>query len=96
MLKHINSFSVFNDEAYWVLYPRLWYRTVAFIAGITFAIMRFEYKYVDRLNNGTKPKHKQFLEKMRYNTTWIYFSYIFGLFLCLFVCLILLTDTKCV
>jgi hypothetical protein len=41
-----------NNTGYTLLYTRFYYRIVACMFGIAFAIMRFEYKYVDKLSDG--------------------------------------------
>eukprot|EP00347_Sterkiella_histriomuscorum_P007239 403349727 len=44
---------------------RIYYRIPAFICGVVLAIIKFEYKYVDKLNDGTYPFHKQFIDKFK-------------------------------
>jgi hypothetical protein len=85
-----------NEYGYTMLYTRLYYRIVASLFGIMFAIMRFEYKYVDKLSDGSKPKHKIFLEKFRYSEYAKYISYFLGFSICFFLTFILITDTNCI
>lgn len=92
----IQAFPMVNQAGFNMLYTRFYYRIVASIFGIAFAIMRFEYKYVDKLSDGQKPRHKIFLDKFRYNEIAKYFSYFFGFFLCTFLIFILMSDTKCI
>jgi hypothetical protein len=51
-MKGINSYPGLGNDGYTYLYTRPWFRVVPFIFGISFAIIYFEYKYVDKLSNG--------------------------------------------
>lgn len=51
--KHdINSYPSIFSLGFSYLYPRIWFRVIAFLSGIIFAIIRFEYKYADKLKDG--------------------------------------------
>lgn len=89
------AFPLLSSKSYNLLYTRFYFKIVAFVSGITFAIIRFEYKYVDRLSDGTRPRHKLFFDRIKNNSCIKYSSYFFGFFLCFFISLILLNDTYC-
>jgi hypothetical protein len=53
------------------------------------AIFHFEYRYVDKLNDGSKPFHKDYLQKIVQNS-WIFKTFCYSIgFLCLSVPLLL-------
>ena len=64
--KHnINSYPSIFSEGWLYLYTRIWFRVIAFLFGMIWAIIRFEYKYVDKLKDGTKLPYKLFFEKVK-------------------------------
>ena len=67
-----------------------------FLFGIFIGIIKFEYKYVGTLNDGSKPFHKSLIDKFKKHKINKIFSYIIGLSLCFFILLIMLTNTACV
>ena len=67
-IKHnINSFPSFFEQGFNDMFNRIYYRIPPFILGVVYAVIKFEYKFVDKLNDGTRPPHKKFLDKIRDN-----------------------------
>lgn len=58
----INSFPGFMSNGYDYMFMKTYYRIPPFIIGIAIAIVKFEYKYVSVLNDGTKPFHKPLID----------------------------------
>ena len=61
----VNSYPGFQSNGTDFLFFRLYFRIPPFMMGIAFAIFYFEYKYVDKLNDGTKPFHKDFIDRVK-------------------------------
>jgi hypothetical protein len=74
----------------------LYFRITPFLFGIALAIMKFEYKYVDKLNDGNKPFHKVYLEQNMDKKHFFKVCYFLGTILFTTPVLILLGDTYCV
>lgn len=64
--------------------------------GIGTAIFHFEYRYVDKLNDGTKPAHKEFIDKVKDKRAFKLVCYIFGIILLISPILVLIGDASCV
>jgi hypothetical protein len=64
---NINAYPSYFEHGFNDLFPRIYFRVPPFILGVVYAIIKFEYKYVDKLNDGTKPPHKKVLDKIRDN-----------------------------
>ena len=60
--------------------------------GVVYAVIKFEYKFVDKLNDGSRPPHKKFLDKIRDNFHLQILCYLFGLFLMCLPIVIFVTD----
>ena len=56
----------------------------------------FEYKYVEKLNDGSVPFHKKFLDSLKKKHYIKAILYCVGVFLVLMPILLLLWDTSCV
>jgi len=54
--------SSFND-----MLSKIYYRLPPFLIGIAVAIFNFEYKHVNKLNDGSKPFHKDVIDKWTQN-----------------------------
>eukprot|EP00347_Sterkiella_histriomuscorum_P003458 403364220 len=96
MKYEINSYPGFLSNGYDYMFMKAYYRMPPFIIGIALAIIKFEYKFVGTLNDGSKPFHKPIIDHFKKNTTHKIFSQIIGLILAIFSVLILITNNKCV
>jgi uncharacterized membrane protein len=61
--------------------------------GVMMGIIKFEFKYVEKLHSGERPEHKKFLEKLRKLKRKKAIFYSIGFFLMLLPLLLLMTDT---
>ena len=68
----------------------------AFLLGMGFAIIIFEYKYVEKLSDGTNPFHKKFLDNLRTKRNYKIVLYTVGVSLILLPILLLFWDVACV
>jgi hypothetical protein len=58
---------------------KIYYRLPPFLIGIAVAIFNFEYKHVNILNNGSKPFHKDVINKLSQNKLLFKsFTYVIG------------------
>jgi hypothetical protein len=89
----MNSFPLLGNPGYKYLFVKLWFRIVPFMFGVGFAIVIFECKYIDRLKDGTRPKFKELLDKLRNNPKYYPILSISGLILCTLTVLGLVWDT---
>jgi len=89
LVKGTDSSTGWMSNAYDNLTSKIWFRIPPFLIGMALAIFHFEYRYVDKLNDGSKPFHKDYLQKIVQNS-WVFktFCYTIG-FLCLSVPLLL-------
>ena len=78
------------------MFQKIFYRMPPFLFGIFIGIIKFEYKYVGTLNDGSKPFHKSVIDRFKKNRLNKYISYALGLLLCAFIMMIMLTNTACV
>lgn len=92
----INSFPGYMSNGFSSLFMKTYYRMPPFMLGIALAIMKFEYKFVGTLNDGTTPFHKILIEKMKQNISRKFIGYVAGLLLILFSVFILISDTTCI
>jgi hypothetical protein len=60
---NIDGFPGFLSNSYNNMMTKIYYRIPPFLIGISLSIFHFEYKYVDKLNDGSKPFLKDYLEK---------------------------------
>jgi hypothetical protein len=51
----------FYSNAYSDMFTKVYFRIPPFLIGIALSIFNFEYRYVDRLNDGSTPFHKDFI-----------------------------------
>jgi hypothetical protein len=63
-----DSYPGFMSNAYDNMMTKIYYRIPPFLIGIACAIFHFEFKYVDKLNDGSKPFHKDYLLRLARNT----------------------------
>lgn len=92
----INAYPGYLSNGFDYLFMKIYYRIPPFIMGIALAIIKFEYKFVGTLNDGTKPFHKSFIDKFRSNRLHKFICYTLGLILSLFSVLILISNNSCV
>lgn len=64
----IDGYPGFLSPSYSDLLTKIYFRIPPFLIGMGLAIFQFEFKYVDKLNDGTKPFHKDYLEKITKNS----------------------------
>ena len=96
MQYEINAYPGFTSNGFDYLFMKIYYRMPPFLLGIGLAIIKFEYKFVGTLNDGSKPFHKPIIDHFRKNKLHKLISYFIGLSLCIFSVLIMLTNTNCV
>jgi len=63
--------------------------------GIALAIIKFEFRYVDKLSDGSHPKHKYYLNKIRNSKMTKWSLYFAGTAICCFIVFVLQTDALC-
>jgi hypothetical protein len=59
-------------------------------------IVKFEFKYVDKLNCGASPGHKKFLENLSKKRILRNICYTVGILIMAFPLILLMIDTICV
>lgn len=64
--------------------------------GILMAIVKFEYRYVEKLNCGTKPEHKKYIIKLKRDKCKQHIMQIVGCLMMMFPIVVLMTDTWCI
>lgn len=62
---NVNSYPNLDTNMGDVILSRIYYRLPAFLLGIALAVVKFEYKYVDKLNDGTYPFHKAIIDHLK-------------------------------
>lgn len=58
----VNPYPGFMSLAAVYLVHKVYFRLPAFVLGIAFAIVMFEYKFVEKLPDGSQPYLKKFLD----------------------------------
>ncbi len=77
----IDAYAGFLNESYQKILTKIYYRIPPFLIGIALAIFNFEYKHVNRLNDGSKPFHKDIIDKWsQKKTSFKIASYTVGFF----------------
>lgn len=61
LVKGTDSWTGYQSNAFDNLTSKIWFRIPPFLIGMGLAIFHFEYRYVDKLNDGSKPFHKDYL-----------------------------------
>ena len=64
----VDAFPGFLSNSFSDMLSKLYFRIPPFLIGIGLAVFQFEYKYVDKLNDGNPPPHKVFMKKITKNT----------------------------
>ncbi|CDW80987.1 UNKNOWN [Stylonychia lemnae] len=91
----INSYPGYLSQGYNYMFMKVYYRIPPFLFGILIGIIKFEYKYVGTLNDGSKPFHKSLIDRFKKKRENKIIAYICGISLCLFILLIMITNTQC-
>ena len=60
LYKGTDSYPGYMSNSFDNMMTKIYFRIPPFLIGIALAIFQFEYKYVDKLNDGTKPFHKDY------------------------------------
>lgn len=63
----VDAYPGFFNNAYDDMMSKIYYRIPPFLIGIALSIFNFEYRYVDKLNDGSTPFHKDFIQKLSQN-----------------------------
>jgi hypothetical protein len=76
----VESFPGFGSNAYSDMYTKLYFRIPPFLMGIALGIFHFEYRHVDKLNDGSKPFHRDYIQKMikKYPRAFNFICYFIG------------------
>lgn len=61
---NVDGYPGFMSTAYSDMYNKIYYRAPPLLIGIAVSIFHFEYKYVDKLKDGSQPFHKNILKKL--------------------------------
>ena len=93
---NINGYPGYLSNGYDLLFMKIYYRIPPFLMGIALGIIKFEYKYVGTLNDGTYPVHKALIDKLKHKKHCKMIAYISGVLLSTLSVVILFTDTACV
>ena len=94
--KNIDGYPGFLSYSYSDMLTKIYFRIPPFLIGIALAIFHFEYRFVDKLNDGTKPFHKDYIEKITKNSvTFKFATYIIGLLGVLLPLLLLTLNASC-
>lgn len=94
--ENVNSYPNMDTMMSETVLSRIYYRLPAFLCGLSLAIIKFEYKYVDKLNDGSYPFHKKLIEKIKTKKHFKIITYLVGLVFVAFPILIQYTNTACV
>jgi hypothetical protein len=60
----VDAYAGFLNGSYNDMLTKIYYRLPPFLIGIALAIFHFEYKHVEKLNDGSKPFHKDFIDRI--------------------------------
>ena len=60
----VDAYAGFLNASFNDMLTKIYYRLPPFLIGISIAIFIFEFKHVDKLNDGSYPSHKRYIEKM--------------------------------
>ena len=60
----VDAYAGFLNGSYNDMLTKIYYRLPPFLIGIAVAIFNFEYKHVNKLNDGSKPFHKDYIDKL--------------------------------
>ena len=93
---NINGYPGYLSNGYDLLFMKTYYRIPPFLMGIALAIIKFEYKYVGTLNDGSFPVHKILIDQLKRRKFYKLTCYLVGVALSSFSVLILFSDTACV
>jgi hypothetical protein len=63
----VDAYAGFLNGSYNDMLTKIYYRLPPFLIGIAVAIFNFEYKHVNKLNNGSKPFHKDYIDRWSKN-----------------------------
>lgn len=63
----VDAYPGLYNNAYDDMMTKIYYRIPPFLIGIALSIFNFEYRYVDKLNDGSTPFHKDFIQKLTQN-----------------------------
>mmetsp|Transcript_38631 Transcript_38631/g.36986 ORF Transcript_38631/g.36986 Transcript_38631/m.36986 type:complete len:106 (-) Transcript_38631:1001-1318(-) len=78
------------------LYKRPWFRVTPFVFGLVLGIVKFEFRYVEKLNNGRKPEHKKFLSALKFQKTKQKVLTLLGIFMMVFPIVLIILNALCV
>lgn len=96
LVNGLNLYPEVFSNSWEYIYKRTWFRLPAFVIGIALAIVKFEFKYVERMNCGRRPFHKKYLEKLKRHKYIQKALQGLGVFLMVLPIFLLMTDTWCI
>lgn len=92
----VDGYPGFLSNSYSQMYTKLYFRIPPFLIGVALAIFYFEYRYVDKLNDGSKPFHKDYIERITKNSlTFKCVCYAVGLTFTTLPILLLMQNASC-
>ena len=95
--KKVDGYPGYLSNSFNDMLTKIYFRIPPFLIGIALAIFQFEYKYVDKLNDGTKPFHKDYLEKItKKSLTFKTVFYSVGLACVVTPLLVLVYNSSCI
>jgi hypothetical protein len=92
---NVDGYPGFMSKAYSDMYNKLYYRVPPLLIGISVSIFHFEYKYVDKLKDGSQPFHKNILKKLtEKKNLFKCICYLLGLAFCIITVLLLVLNSQ--
>ncbi len=92
----VDAYAGFLNGSFSDMLTKIYYRLPPFLIGIAVAIFNFEYKHVNKLNDGSKPFHKDYIDKVsqkKYSFKAV--TYIIGFSACSSMILLLWWNSQC-
>jgi len=92
----VDAYAGFLNGSFNDMLTKIYYRLPPFLIGIAVAIFNFEYKHVNKLNDGSKPFHKDYIDKMSKNKySFKAVTYTIGFLACSSMILLLWWNAQC-
>lgn len=95
---NVVSFPGFMSNAYSEMYTKVYFRIPPFLMGIALGIFHFEYRHVDKLKDGSKPFHRDYIQKMikKYPRMFNFICYLVGMLLIVIAVGALVYNSTCI
>lgn len=95
---NVVSFPGFMSNAYSEMYTKIYFRIPPFLIGIALGIFHFEYRHVEKLKDGSKPFHRDYIQKIikKYPRMFNFICYLVGMLLMVIAIGALVYNSTCI